>query len=144
MTDTEKTCFKCDRLLPLDQFYKHAMMRDGHLNKCKECARADSRANRAKRADYYREFDRKRSQQPERRAKVREYTRQRAKRNPEKFRARYAVGNAIRDGRLVREPCEVCGEEKVQAHHEDYTKPLDVRWLCFLHHRQAHGQMLDK
>jgi len=51
-----------------------------------------------------------------------------------------AVGNAIRDGRLNRGPCEVCGSrESVEGHHEDYSKPLDVRWLCREHHKALHA-----
>ena len=61
-----------------------------------------------------------------------------AERNPEKRRAQVAVGNAVRDGRLQKEPCAVCGTEKVQAHHDDYSKPLEVTWLCASHHREAH------
>jgi ribosomal protein S27AE len=59
--------------------------------------------------------------------------------NPEKWKARNAVNNAIRLGKLERQPCEVCGAPKVQAHHEDYAKPLDVRWLCRTHHWQEHS-----
>lgn len=61
--------------------------------------------------------------------------------NPLKYKARTAVGNAVRDGRLIKGPCEVCGTTKrVQAHHHDYSKPLDVRWLCFQHHREDEHQ----
>ena len=49
----------------------------------------------------------------------------------------------VKRGHVTRGCCEVCGDEKVEAHHEDYTKPLDVRWLCKLHHLQAHGKQLD-
>ncbi len=53
--------------------------------------------------------------------------------------AREAVGNAIKYGKLVREPCEECGKvETVEAHHDDYEKPLDVRWLCKHHHNLHH------
>jgi len=46
---------------------------------------------------------------------------------------------AIRQGKLVRGPCSVCGvTEGVDGHHTDYTKPLDVVWLCKPHHREAH------
>lgn len=45
----------------------------------------------------------------------------------------------IRKGDLIKLPCEVCGtNEKVEAHHDDYSKPLDVRWLCRKHHQEHH------
>lgn len=55
-------------------------------------------------------------------------------------RAHLMVTSAVQAGRLTRKPCEECGAEKVDAHHDDYDKPLDVRWLCRLHHRRAHTQ----
>jgi hypothetical protein len=49
------------------------------------------------------------------------------------------INNAIRDGKLFREPCEICKkEEGVHAHHDDYLRPLNVRWLCPAHHKQWH------
>jgi hypothetical protein len=53
---------------------------------------------------------------------------------PEKMVARQIVHYAVKSGALVPKPCEVCGNEKVQAHHEDYSKPLEVVWLCKKHH----------
>ena len=50
--------------------------------------------------------------------------------NPEKRYAKDAIHNEIRQGRLVRQPCEVCGTPNAEAHHSDYSKPLEVRWLC--------------
>ena len=62
-------------------------------------------------------------------------------RYPKKVKARKMVHEAVQSGKLVREPCEVCGsEEDVQAHHEDYSKPLDVRWLCPEHHREVDAE----
>ncbi|QJT70437.1 hypothetical protein [Microcystis phage MaeS] len=66
--------------------------------------------------------------------KGREIRRNKAKRYnekyPEKVRARQEVRNALRRGDLVKEPCEKCGETKVEAHHENYHEPLEVVWLC--------------
>ena len=39
-------------------------------------------------------------------------------------------------GKVKRQPCEVCGAQPAEAHHEDYSKPLDVEWLCPTHHRE--------
>jgi len=58
---------------------------------------------------------------------------------PERVRARLAVSNALRAGLLTRAPCEVCGA-RAQAHHEDYRRPLDVRWFCPTHHRRHHSK----
>jgi hypothetical protein len=57
--------------------------------------------------------------------------------NPLKHAAHWKVAAALRSGKLVREPCAVCGE-KAQAHHDNYSKPLDVRWLCREHHDVEH------
>ena len=61
-----------------------------------------------------------------------------ADKRPLHKKANQAVGNAIRVGRLIRQPCEVCSELIVEAHHDDYSKPLDVRWLCRKHHYEHH------
>ena len=55
-----------------------------------------------------------------------------------KAEAYHVVLQAKRFGWLKREPCAICGSPKSEGHHDDYTKPLRVRWLCRLHHRQAH------
>ena len=58
-------------------------------------------------------------------------------RHPERIKARGAVSNAIRDGRLSKQPCRVCGDD-AHAHHKDYDKPLEVEWLCHKHHMEEH------
>lgn len=61
--------------------------------------------------------------------------------NPEKRKAENLVRNELRSRRLTRQPCSVCGAPKTHAHHEDYSKPLDVVWLCPLHHRARHKEL---
>lgn len=58
-----------------------------------------------------------------------------------KRRARRQVSRALVLGDLKRQPCEVCGAENTHGHHDDYNKPLEVRWLCEWHHLEAHGQL---
>jgi hypothetical protein len=57
----------------------------------------------------------------------------------ERFMARSLARRAISAGKLQREPCEVCGAAEVEAHHDDYSQPLKVRWLCRPHHRAHHA-----
>ena len=57
-----------------------------------------------------------------------------------KDNARSYAGVYLRRGLLSREPCEVCGEE-AEMHHDDYDKPLEVRWLCRVHHLAHHSNI---
>lgn len=144
-----KLCFKCRQLKPLDEFYRHQMMGDGHLGKCKGCTKRDVMENRNRRLAKYREFDRLRYMVNADRAarnkewkgmnpaKVSKYRSEWAERNRDKRVAHRAVARAIKSGRLQRQPCEKCGLA-AQSHHDDYSKPLDVRWLCPLHHSDTH------
>jgi len=61
---------------------------------------------------------------------------------PEQRKAHLKVQNALKRGRLVKAPCERCGTtDQVQAHHEDYGKPLEVMWLCPKHHKERHREI---
>lgn len=60
------------------------------------------------------------------------------KKNPTKAVAHSAVHRAVKDGRLIKQLCEVCGNTNVEAHHDDYSQPLNVIWLCKKHHEQQH------
>lgn len=57
--------------------------------------------------------------------------------NIDKVSAHKKVFVAMRNKSITRLPCNVCGEIKTQAHHEDYLKPLEVTWLCKRHHMEA-------
>lgn len=62
------------------------------------------------------------------------------RRYPKKMRARQDLRYAVRKKYIERGPCEVCGVKKTDAHHNDYSKPLDVIWLCRKHHQQHHAK----
>lgn len=152
MSTTVKTCFKCLEDKPLSEFYKHPQMGDGYLNKCKECNKKDVKENREKNRDYYLWFDRIRADDPKRvearqayaeahRGLSQKRSNEWAKRNTEKRRAHNLVAKAVKRGILVKKPCEVCATEPAEAHHDDYTKPLEVRWLCEKHHGEHHRHM---
>lgn len=148
-----KICFKCGESKGLDSFYKHPQMADGYLNKCKDCAKKDVKENRNLRHDYYIEYDRNRFN-VEKRKKAREAyaktktgvdVQRKARRkylqnHPLKRSTHIIFGNALRDGRVKPLPCEICGNENVEGHHFDYSKPLDVVWLCTKHHAEYHKQ----
>ena len=129
-----KRCFKCAEVKPLDEFYAHAQMADGHLNKCKDCTRRDARGNRRNNPERHRAYDRSRyANNPRRRTAINERAQQDNERWPKKRAARNAVSNALRDGRLEKpERCERCGstDHQIEGHHADYDRLLDVEWLC--------------
>lgn len=54
------------------------------------------------------------------------------------FWAQGVVGKAIARNKIKRMPCEVCGKENAEAHHDDYNKPLNIKWLCKFHHVELH------
>jgi len=148
-----KECFKCKAVKPLIDFYKHAGMADGHLNKCKECNKKDVIKNRLENIYYYRQYDKKRANLPKRVEARLEYAKtsegiasQRKgsktydKKYPYKKTATVAINNAIRSGKIVRPlNCENCGSEnRIEGHHDDYSKPYSVRWLCVFCHSNWH------
>lgn len=133
-----KECFKCKSVKPLTEFYKHKYMADGHLNKCKECAKNDVAKHREENIEAIREYDRKRSNLPHRVKQRKEINEKWRKDHPDRKNAHTKLRRAVKNGVVKQQPCWVCGE-KAEAHHPDYSRPLDVVWLCTIHHRQAHA-----
>ena len=151
MSDSVKICNKCGGVFDLSCFYVHPAGLHGRGPACKECTKAGVRANRAAKIEQYRAYDASRSMRQDRVAAREAYIRTDAgkaakkrasdayiDRNPIKAQAHNAVSNAVRDGKLTKLPCEVCGKTRAQAHHDDYGKPLEVRWLCTTHHAEWH------
>jgi ribosomal protein S27AE len=150
-----KRCFKCDQDKPLSEFYKHKMMADGHLNKCKECTKKDTKENKEKNKDYYLEYDRQRANLPHRAEARLAYQqtpegKEACRKAKEKWRdsnlvkraAQVMVGNAIRAGKITKSTeCSECGATgRIHGHHDDYTQPMVVRWLCSKCHTAWHKE----
>jgi hypothetical protein len=129
-----KICRTCAEEKPLSEFYKHSQMLDGRLNICRDCTCARVRQHRQLN-DHVREFDRSRGIRKSNKAVLERWT----AKFPERKKAANAVSNALRDGRLRKMPCLFCESEKVEGHHKDYSKPLDVIWLCPKCHRRLHA-----
>ena len=135
---TTKTCFKCRCEKPLGAFYRHSQMADGHLNKCIECTKKDVRVHRAVNLEKVRAYDRARASTQKRSEKNFFVSKAWRAEHPDRARAQSRVSYALRTGKINPLPCLVCGEKAV-AHHPDYSRPLDVVWLCQPHHKQAHA-----
>ena len=148
-----KVCRSCGIEKEIGSFYKHSKMLDGHLNICIECTKARIKKHRDANLEKVREYDRIRGNDPKRVQARLEYSKtekgkQAHKRAREKYFENYPMkkaahvvtGNAIRDGRLIRaDSCSECGSSgNIEGHHDDYSKPLDVRWLCKKCHTDWH------
>lgn len=131
-----KYCTSCSKDKCESEFGKRMASADGLAAKCKECQK---------------EYDKKRLRDPKRMEARRNYQKTDAgklahnkasktwvEKNIVKRSAHIMVGNALKSGRLTKQHCEVCGCQETHGHHDDYSKPLDVRWLCDTHHNEWH------
>jgi hypothetical protein len=141
-------CKICREEKTAEQFYKSDRRR------CKECICAAVKANRKAKIEYYRSFDKARASMPHRIAARNEYAHSQrgivranlaktkwTEHNKEKRKIANAVNNAVRDKKLIKpNVCQECGKTncRIEGHHDDYSKPLDVRWLCSACHRAWH------
>lgn len=147
-----KTCTQCGVEKPLSEFYKHRRIKSGYRGECKSCIKVYRENNALK----IKEYEKNRSDLPHRIKARKEYvssergkevikslTKKHRNKNPVKYKARTALNNAIRDGRVMKlDYCENCGqtEKRVLGHHNDYSKPLEVTWLCDKCHIQWHKE----
>lgn len=109
----EKICSRCKKWRDVSDFHtkgrwKGTLRREGQ---CKVC-RSQTRLGKSHRSEYFKKYYRE---------------------NLEKIRCRYTLKSAIRSGKIQRKECAVCGAQG-EAHHDDYTKPFEVNWLCRKHH----------
>lgn len=130
-----KKCNKCGETKPISEYYSRRESRDGLVHSCKSCCRASHLEYRWDNIEKVRKGHRKSQKRPEYKAKER--ARVRAKPKTDEFRkkknAQRAVLRALEKGLLIKpHKCSRCGNIplRIEAHHEDYTKRLDVEWLC--------------
>ena len=108
--------------------YKKTFGEIWYWKRCRDCCNRLSEVQRGKKKTY---SDYKQT----------EYNKKSRLKDPLKNKARSLVSYAIRSGKILKKVCEVCGNTDVQAHHDDYRKPLHVRWLCVTHHNEHHRNL---
>jgi hypothetical protein len=162
-TESTKYCWKCKQSKPLDDFGRNRSKSDGLQSECKECVREYNRRYNKKNKEVllikmkeYRQSNidklRKRGREYSRSdkgrtARLRYYAsnkeqfagrvRKHNENHPGRYKARYQFRNAVKLGKIMRpKSCSLCGKRcKPHGHHEDYSKPFDVVWVC----RKCHG-----
>lgn len=133
-----KFCNTCETEKEEGNFHKRKVSIDGLAARCKTCQKVydKARANDPHRVEarliYAQTEEGKINGSKAKAAYI--------QRNPNKRKAHNIVSNAIRSGKLFKEPCEICRKEPVHAHHDDYAKPLNIRWLCTFHHSEWHKE----
>lgn len=135
-------CGVCKEFKPYDEFYRDKRTILGITPECRKCRCKENIKTRNKdiaRENNRRYMERARKKNAEVfRERERKYSLSRAK--DEKCQARKELNNAVKRGDILKpEVCEECGsKEKLAAHHDDYTKPLEVKWLCYKCHGKKH------
>jgi len=142
---THKECYNCKCTKLMSEFNKNSSKKDGLCVWCRSCS---SEGNKKHHKQTYEtncknpEWIEKRRSYPVSHVPTKEYSRKAAAKyrliNRDKVKARLLTDYEIRAGRITRMPCEVCGDNITEAHHDDYSKPLDIRWLCKKHHAEHH------
>lgn len=155
-----KVCKKCGIEKPIEDFYVHSQMGDGHLNFCKECVKQRVHKHRQDNIERIRKYDRNRPNAKERMKKECEAIKNNKERyktylenknkwgkeNKYKRNAQCRVKRAINKGLLIKpNTCQICGKTdcEIQGHHHDYSKPLDVIWVCTECHGKLHRKYND-
>lgn len=125
----QKRCRKCKIVKDISLFYKLSRNKDGLYSYCKSCENARLKIRDRVRIKIKNPIYLLRKLKSQKRYRLL---------NPQKTKARLIVNKTIKRGILTRKPCEKCGKEKSEAHHEDYNKPLEIVWLCKKHHTERH------
>ena len=140
-----KQCRKCKEDKPLSDFHKHPTNKGGLQAYCKACSNLARRAYQRK--YHYKPqkgIKKKLWADPKSRAMLKAWKEKFHKERPQEARAQWKLQAEVKLGRIKRGNCEQCGQPNAHAHHDDYSKPLEVRWLCNKHHRELHRKLKEK
>lgn len=168
-----KCCSTCKAAKAIAEFNKHKQAKDGLMSYCRACQKIFRIDYRRRNAEAIRQRDKKyrdgldkailrarkykwatsakgiasrtaydKSERNRELLKIRS-ARQRLK-DKDKRVARSKLAFALRSGLIERQPCGICGASKSDGHHHDYSKPLDVQWLCRKHHLAEHRRMRNE
>ena len=128
-------CYICKKEKDASAFSRDKSRERGYSGRCKLCDNLYRRQKRKRNPEHYRLRDKRYNiRHKEQRNR---YSLEYNKKNKYKIVAHRIVRKAIKSGLLTKKPCEKCGNKKTEAHHDDYSKPLQVQWLCRNHHRLA-------
>ena len=136
-----KVCKMCGKEKSLIEYYKHPKTTDGHLGKCKECAKIDTSSNYRNNIQHYHEYEAERRNNETRILDRRKSSKKYSSQNINKRRAQGELYRGVSRGVVTKQKiCSHCNavSERPQAHHPDYSKPLEVMWLCGPCHRGLH------
>lgn len=136
MKGLTKKCRDCKKIKPYSQFRKNILVKSGYINSCNDCRNKYEREHH--RDNYDREKAHLKAIKRTLSGKSKECTKRMQTKYPEKYKARYTTKHAIKSGLIEKRPCEICNDVKSECHHPDYSKPLEVRWLCKKHHMELH------
>jgi hypothetical protein len=127
-----KACKDCGQRKSLSEFYRHSKTSDGYFSSCKSCRKSYAKQHRIDDPNV-RVLECERNRKPKRKAQLRANAKRWKKEHPDGFRAHNAANNALHSGKIIRRSsCEVCGSTRgrIHKHHADYSRPLDIVWLC--------------
>ena len=160
MPNRKKICKSCGRMLPLESFFRRLSVKDGRVARCRECLSEERKERlkdpkiRAKRVAYSKMWNNSpggrryhRNYKQTKEYKQKELLRRKAFRNIDKIKARYAVKDAVKYGRLKKNPCAICGKKGTEAHHILGYAPehrIEVIWLCKLHHQKVEERIRNE
>ena len=141
---THKICTKCKELKSIDNFAFIKKGRPLRIPMCRSCTKktnSEYRSSEHGKAVIRRQFKRRYNKHAD------EYINKATDRyfkKPEAVRAAAQARYALKKGLIEKKACENCSSDKVEMHHDDYSRPLEIRWLCRSCHMKEHKHLKER